>query len=193
MLYKLFFMFVKLSMVSFGGGYVMIPFMIEELEKNGWAAATDVMDNVGIAQMCPGPVAVNAAVGIGYKVAKIPGVFVAFLGVALPCAFVVILVATYFFKISNHPTFQAILYGLRPVVTGIICFAAVQLALKSHIIASPKGEEIIKGYNIIIKDIHLFEIKSLIITLAAFFILVKSKIHPIVVIVLSGVIGTIMF
>lgn len=193
MLIKLFLMFVKLSMFSFGGGYVMIPIMLQELEKNAWASAADVADVVAIAGMCPGPVAVNASVGIGYKVAGIKGVIAAFLGVALPCAIIVILVATFFFKVYKNPNVQYALYGLRPVITGIIFYASVKLALKNGMLFSAKNTLLSNGYNIMLKGQHLFEVKSILLALTSFILLTKTKIHPIVIIIGSGILGYILF
>ncbi|WHH56878.1 chromate transporter [Petroclostridium sp. X23] len=193
LLLKLFIVFVKLSFFSFGGGYVMIPIMLKELEANHWATTAEVTDIVAIAGMCPGSVAVNAAVGLGYKVAGVGGVIAAFLGIALPCALVVIVVAVFFFKIYQYPAVQSALYGLRPVITGIIVFAAVKIALSSGIVAAAPGQMMENGYNINMGSVHLFELKSILMTVVAFFSLIKTKVHPIFVIIGAGVLGIVLF
>ncbi len=192
MLIQLFLMFAKLSLFSFGGGYVMIPIMLQELEKNKWATAADVTDIVALAGMSPGPVAVNAAVGLGYKVAGLGGVIAAFLGIAVPCAVVVILVAMFFFKVYDHPMVKGALYGLRPVITGIIIYAAVKIAIKNGIVAAHEGI-IESGININYGAIQLFEVKSIIMALIAFFVLTRTKTHPIFVIISAGVLGILLF
>ena len=171
----------------------MIPILINELEANGWANASQLTDIVAIAGMSPGPISVNSAVAIGYKVAGIPGMISAFLGIAIPCAIVVIITATFFFKIYKHQMVKAALYGLRPAITGIILFAAAGLSLKNGIIAAAPDKLIINGCNIFIGGAQIFELKSLIIAAAAFLILVKTKIHPICVITVSGIVGMIIF
>ncbi len=192
MLFQLFLMFAKLSLFSFGGGYVMIPIMLQELEKNKWATSADVTDIVALAGMSPGPVAVNAAVGLGYKVAGLQGVFAAFLGIAVPCAVVVILVAMFFFKVYEHPMVKGALYGLRPVITGIIVYAAVKIAINNGIVAAHEGV-IESGINMNYGGMHIFELKSLIMVLVVFVILTKTKIHPIFVIIASGLLGIFLF
>lgn len=193
MLIKLALMFSKLSLFSFGGGYVMIPIAMKELEANGWATVSELTDIVAIAGMSPGPVAVNAAVGLGYKVAGIKGLIAAFLGITVPTTILVIIVAAFFFKIYKHPKVKAAFYGLRPVITGIIIYAAVSFALKNGVIAASAGKTISSGYNIFFMGNHLFELKSLMIAAAAFFILIKTKTHPIFVIISSGILGTFIF
>lgn len=193
MLIKLFLMFVKLCAFAFGGGYVMIPSLIKASEANNWATASELSDVIAIAGMSPGPVAVNAAVGYGYKVAGFSGAVAGFLGIALPCALIVIVVATFFFKIYANPSMQAALYGLRPVITGIILFAAVSLALKNNIIAAEPGRLIENGFYLSALGYNLFEIKSIVIGIAVFLILAKTKISPIFLIISSGLLGVVLF
>ena len=107
LLFELFIMFVKLCAFAFGGGYVMIPSLIKASEANGWATAAELTDVIAIAGMSPGPVAVNAAVGYGYKVAGFPGAIASMLGIAIPCAVIVIVVATFFFKVYSNAKVQA--------------------------------------------------------------------------------------
>lgn len=193
LLFKLFIMFTKLCAFAFGGGYVMIPSLIKASEANGWATASELTDVIAIAGMSPGPVAINAAVGYGYKVAGFPGAVASLLGIAIPCALIVILVATFFFKVYNHPRVQAALYGLRPVVTGIILYAAVNLAIKNSIIAAAPNKLILHGINITALGLQLFEAKSLVITALTFGILVRTRVQPIFLILAFGVIGVFIF
>ncbi len=193
MLFKLGLMFAKLCVFAFGGGYVMIPSLIKASEANHWATASELTDVVAIAGMTPGPVAVNAAVGFGYKVAGFPGAVASFLGIAVPCALIVIIVATFFFKIYAHPKVKAVLYGLRPVITGIILYAAVSIALKNSIIGAVPGKLIEKGFNISALGVNLFEVKSVVIVLTTFLFLKKTKIQPIFMIVGAGVLGVVIF
>ncbi|MCX8130981.1 MAG: chromate transporter [Clostridia bacterium] len=193
LLFKLFIMFAKLSAFAFGGGYVMIPSLIKASETNGWATASELTDVIAIAGMSPGPVAVNAAVGYGYKVAGFPGAVASFLGIAIPCALIVITVAAFFFRVYNYPKVQAALYGLRPVITGIILYAAVSLALKNSIIAAAPDKLISDGINITASGFQLFEAKSLVITALTLGILMKTKIQPIFLILGSGVLGVLIF
>lgn len=192
-LLELFLMFAKLSAFAFGGGYVMIPSLIKASETHGWLTAAQLTDIIAIAGMSPGPVAVNAAVGYGYNVAGFPGVVASFMGIAVPCAFIVIIVAKFFFRIYNHSMVQAILYSLRPVTTGIILYAAVSIAVKNGIIAAAADKLIPNGFTVSALGYNLFELKSLLIAAAAFVILARTRIQPLFLILGAGILGVFVF
>lgn len=185
--------FAKLCVFAFGGGYVIIPGLISISELNHWATASELTEVVAIAGMAPGPVAVNAAVGFGYKVGGFPGALAALSGVILPCAFIVITTAAYFSKINKHPLVQSALYGLRPVITGIILYASINIAVKNGIICSAPGELIKSGINVFAGSLHLFEIKSAFITVITFLLLAKTKVHPAFIIFGAGILGIAAF
>lgn len=196
-LIQIFLLFAKISTFSFGGGYVAFPIITEANDTYNWMTQLKLNNILSVAGMSPGPVAFNAAVGIGYNVAGFLGIIAAFLGIALPCAVIVIVVATFFFKVYNHPVVRSILYVLRAVITGIICYAAISFALKSGIVLPEmleKSGQLIKGgWNVTIAKVNLFEIKSIILTAAAFILLLKTKIHPILIILGSAILGILLF
>ena len=192
-LIKIFLMFAKLSAFAFGGGYVMFPMLMQEIENNKLIDMGDLADIIAIAGMSPGAVAVNAAVGTGFKAANLPGVIAAFLGIAVPCALIVILVATFFFKVYNNSSVKAALYGLRPVITGIILYSAVKIAQGKGIVSAASDKVIAGGTNISLGGVHLFELKSIIIAAVSFIILIKTRIHPIFVIAGAGITGVLIF
>ena len=193
MLIKLFLMFAKLCTFAFGGGYVMIPSLIKASEANNWATAEELTDVIAIAGMSPGPIAVNAAIGYGYKVAGFPGAVACFLGIAIPCSIIVILVASFFVKICSHPKVQAILYGLNPVITSTILYAAVSIAIKNNMIAAASDKMIDKGIYLSAFGANLFELKSILIGTVTFVILLKTKVSPIFLILGSGLLGILIF
>ncbi len=192
-LVELFLIFAKLYPFSFGGGVVMLPSMMQEMEARGLATAAELTDVVAIASMSPGSMAINAALGMGYHIAGLPGAFASFLGIVIPTAVLVIFAATFFFKVYNHPKVQAAFYGLRPVITGIILYAATSLAFKNGIIAATAKNLIITGINISALGIKLFELKSLVIVVVSFLLLAKTKTHPIIIIICSGILGVLIF
>lgn len=193
LLYELFLMFMRLSAFAFGGGYVMIPSMIQMSEARNWATGSELANVIALAGMAPGPVAMNAAVGYGYHVAGFQGAAAAFLGMAVPCAVIVIFAATFFFKVYNHPIVKSILNGLRPAITGIIIYAAVSLAVKNGIFAFTSKSIIKNGINFSISGIGILEVKSTIMALTAFILLTRTKIHPVLLIIASGIVGIIIF
>ena len=171
----------------------MFPMLISEVEKNVLLSTAEISDVLAIAGMSPGAVAVNAAVGTGFKLAGLQGAIASFLGIAVPCAIIVIVVATFFFKVYAHPLVRSALYGLRPVITGIILYAAYKIASVNGIIASATAHLLKEGWNLSISSVHLFEIKSLLIAAFSFLLLTKTKVHPVLLIVSSGIVGIFIF
>lgn len=190
MIMQLFQLFFKLSLLCFGGGYVMIPIIMEVVEKNQWISTTDITDIVAIAVMAPGPVAMNAAVGLGYQIYGMAGVAAALFGMLIPCLLLVILVAAYFFKWRTHPAVHDTLWGLRAVIPGIIFVAALNMAIGNNMIFS--ANSIKNGLNIVISSWN-FEIKSVMIMVLSMVLLITDKIHPIVLIIAAGFAGVLLF
>ena len=100
LLVKLYLAFLKIGTFSFGGGYAMLPFIQKEIvEKNNWISSTEFTDIIGISQMTPGPVAINSATFVGYKISGVIGSIVATLGVITTSFILVVIIGgmcTYF-------------------------------------------------------------------------------------------------
>lgn len=192
-LVQLFVLFAKLSTFAFGGGYVIIGSLIQESEKIGWASAGELANVIAIAGMSPGPVAMNAAVAYGYKIAGIQGAVASLFGIAIPCAIIVIFVARFFFEVYQHRMVYGALYALRAVITGIIIYAAVSLTINNGIVVADISNLIDKGINFRLFGFNLFELKSVVMIIICFIVLMKTKIHPIFIILMSGVSGALIF
>jgi chromate transporter len=171
MWWDLFITFFKIGAVSFGGGYAMIPIIDYEVQKHGWLTLQQFTDVIAVAGMSPGPIATNSVIFVGYKTAGLPGAILATIAISLPSLFLVLLVALVFYKVQNHPYFHSAFYILRPVITGLIAFAAIKFAINNGIISKS------------------FDISGILILLGALATLLFTKIHPVLVILLSGVIG----
>jgi chromate transporter len=166
-LLRLFFTFFKIGAFTFGGGYAMLPLMQEETIKNHhWLTQKEFMEIIAIAEMTPGPVSINSATFIGYRTAGVVGSAVATLGVIMPSVIVVLLITILFKQFKNSPWTKAILSGIKPAIIGLILIALVSLGQAT-----------------------LIDLRSLLVALLAFFLLVKFKLHPILVIALSAVYG----
>lgn len=124
----LFLTFLKVGAFTFGGGYAMIPIIQKEVvEKRRWATNSDVLDILAISESTPGPISVNAATYIGFKVAGFWGSFFATLGLAIP-SFAIILAISYFYKtfMSWHVV-QAAFKGLSIGVIILLIMAILKL------------------------------------------------------------------
>ena len=171
----LFFSFFKIGLFSFGGGYAMIPLISDVITKKGWLLQHEFVQIIGIAEMTPGPIAVNSATFVGYKTAGILGAVSATFGVALPSLLLILFISGFFFKYSDHPIMKHIFIGIRPVVAGLILSSALVMA-KTTILTPSHGDI---GFN--------FE--TFIITIVILFIALRKKIHPIVLISTAGILG----
>ena len=121
----LFLTFLKVGAFTFGGGYAMIPIIQKEVvDKRKWANNSDILDILAISESTPGPISVNAATYIGFKVAGFWGSFFATLGLALP-SFVIIYIISFFYKtFMTWSVVQAAFKGLSVGVI-ILLFSAV--------------------------------------------------------------------
>ena len=128
----LFLTFMKIGAFTFGGGYAMIPIIEEEVtKKRKWITELEIMDILAISESTPGPIAVNSATYVGYRVAGVAGGIVATLGLAIP-SFVIIFVISFFYKdFMQWPVIAAMFKGLKIGVI-ILLFSAV-LKLKKGI------------------------------------------------------------
>ena len=168
---QLFLAFLQIGAFSFGGGYAAMPLIqAQVVTKYGWLTLSDFTDLVTIAEMTPGPIAVNAATFVGNQVANIPGAAVATLGVILPsCVFVTIL-AWLYAKYRNLSLMQGILQALRPAVVSMIFAAGLSILIPTlftnGIISFLAGN---------------FQVRACIFFVAALICLRKLKLNPILV------------
>lgn len=121
----LFLTFMKIGALTFGGGYAMIPIIEEEVtKKRKWISEIEIMDILAISESTPGPIAVNTATYVGYKVGGIIGGIVATIGLTIP-SFVIIFVISFFYQdFMKWPVIAAMFKGLKVGVI-ILLFSAV--------------------------------------------------------------------
>ena len=130
-LFELFLSFLQVGLFSVGGGYASIP-IIESQAVNvrGWLNASEFADLVTIAEMTPGPIAVNAATFVGIRVAGIPGALVATLGCILPSLVILTVLWFLYKKYRKLDLFRGILSSLRPVIVALIAATALSMILR---------------------------------------------------------------
>ena len=177
-LWELFSTFFIIGFVSFGGGYAMIPVIETEVSQHGWMTMQQFTDAIAIAGMSPGPIATNSAVLVGYSTAGVTGAMIAALGILLPAIILVIVVGTFFIKLHHNPVVQSMFYGLRPIVTSLVVYAAISFALSN---------------NLIEPRISWQTISLLLIFGLSLFALLKLRWNPAYVIVLSGLVGVVLY
>ena len=101
-LLKLFLSFLQIGAFSFGGGYAAMPLIQAQVViKYGWLTMEEFTNLITIAEMTPGPIAVNSATFVGTKIAGVPGALVATMGCILPSCIIVTLIASLYLKYRN--------------------------------------------------------------------------------------------
>ena len=126
--------FFKIGIVTFGGGYAMIPMIEEEVvNKHHWTSKEELLDLIAIAQSCPGVFAVNISTFIGYKLNKKAGAFCTTLGAALPSFIIILLIAMSFHQFADNKVVAAMFRGIRPAVVALIAVPTFRLAKTASI------------------------------------------------------------
>jgi len=176
-LISLFLEFFKIGLVGFGGGYAIITLLQKELISLGWITAEEFANIAAISQMTPGPIAVNAATYIGYRIGGFWGSAMATLGVSMPSFILVILVAHFIIKFKESRLVDYSMKGIRPVTVALIASAAIFFAYESFVdLALP-----------MYINPGAFAIFVLSVLASALF-----KVDTILIILLSGVLGLII-
>lgn len=138
---RLAYVFFKIGILTVGGGLAMIPIIQHEMVSRGWLDNQQFLDILGIAQMTPGPMSVNTATFVGYRVIgaahpgsvglSVLGALMGTLAVCLPSLLCVNLLGAFWRRNRNHPCMVRVFEVLRPLVTGLVITAAVLLVLES--------------------------------------------------------------
>ena len=180
-LLQLFLSFVQIGLFSIGGGYAAIPLIQSQtVDLHHWLTAEQFMDLATIAEMTPGPIAINGATFVGLRVAGLPGAIIATFGCILPSLFIVSLLACIYRKYRELPMLQSVLASLRPAVVALIGAAGLNMLLQ----VAFGGRLQISLENAQWGAIALFA--------AAFFALRKFKTNPILTMALCGAGGLVM-
>ncbi len=176
---ELFLSFLQVGLFSIGGGYAAIPIIQSQVvEKYAWLSLNEFTDLITIAEMTPGPIAVNSATFVGIKIAGIQGAIIATLAVILPSLFIVSLLANIYFKYRNIDFMQKILSTLRPVIVALIASAGLSILLN-----------VLFSGNISIDNLNII---ALILFILCFITIRKSKINPVLAMLITGIIYTII-
>lgn len=180
---ELFWSYVQIGLFSIGGGYAAMPLIEHQVvEVHPWMTMNQFADIVTIAEMTPGPIAINSATFVGTMVAGLPGAIVATLGCVFPSAIIVMTLAYIYNRFKGLSIMQGILGGLRPAVIAMIASAGLNLLLTA-----------IFGTSAMPIDSANLDVAALVIFLGAFVVLRRWKVNPIKVMAGAGAAGLILF
>lgn len=175
---QLFISFFKIGLFSFGGGYGALPLIQSEVMAHHWLTSVEFTDLITISQMTPGPIAINSATFIGTKVAGVYGAVIATLGNILPSCIIVTTIAYLYIKYKQLDILQKVLETLRPAVVALIANAGVAILYMAFF---PQG----------IAGLSSLKIQAFVIFCISLFLLMKKKMNPIMVMLLSGMMNII--
>jgi chromate transporter len=167
-MFDLFKIFFKIGMFTLGGGYAMVPIIEEEIvEKNKWMSEDDFLDVLAMAQSLPGPLAVNTATFVGYRLKKSRGAAICCIGTVMPSFLIILVIASLMTGFYQNPLVLKFFMGVRPAVAGLILTAVFKLK---------------KGI-----DASLFSVVMVLMSITCVAILGWSPIIVIIVAALSGI------
>lgn len=193
LLIKIFLTFVKVSLFNFGGGFVMISLIRDEIISHGWLSGEEFNNVIAISQMTPGAIAINTATYIGYQVAGIFGAVIASLAIPIPSFVIVIVISPIILKYKEHTLNKMIFYGIRPVVVALILNAAIIVAKTPfYKISTLSLNNLLENINLF-NAISLLNLGSIFIFIFSLLLILKYKINPIFVIIISAFLGILIF
>ncbi|MDR2917501.1 MAG: chromate transporter [Tannerella sp.] len=168
---QLFWSFFKIGAFTLGGGYAMIPLIEQEVVgRRRWISSEEFSETLTLAQSAPGPISVNSAVFVGYKMRGMKGVLMTVLGTVVPSFVVILVIAMFFSDIRNNEVVERIFSGLRPAVVALIAVPVVNMLKKKN-----------------------FAWKIVSIAIISAIAVAWLKISPIVVIITAGIGGLIYY
>lgn len=159
--------FSNISLTLFGGGYVFIP-VLDKIIVNeiGWLNSQQFIDCIAMGQITPGPILISATF-VGYKMNGITGALLATFSIFAPSSVIIIFISRFFLYFKNNMFAKKIIQGIKKGIVGLILYSAIIVLLN-------------KG------SIDLF---TVIVFISSIMVLIKTKVHPVILILLSGLAG----
>ena len=192
MLYlQLFWEFFKTGLFAIGGGMATVPFLREISVRTGWFSAMDLADMIAVSESTPGPIGVNMATYVGYTtvqshhgpLAGILGSIIATVGLVTPSVIIILIIAKFLEKFRDNRYVNAAMYGLRAASVALISAAGISIVLISVFRVTT-----IDQFRSAVIDYRCFLLALLILVLTRWIPQTK-KLHPVIFIALSAVIG----
>jgi len=159
--------FSNISLTLFGGGYVFIP-VLDKIIVNeiGWLNSQQFIDCIAMGQITPGPILISATF-VGYKMNGITGALLATFSIFAPSSVIIIFISRFFLYFKNNMFAKKIIQGIKKGIVGLILYSAIIVLLN-------KGS---------------IDVFTVIVFISSIIILIKTKVHPVILILLSGLAG----
>ena len=183
MLLDLFFSFLQIGLFSVGGGYAAIPLIQSQIvERLHLLTLAEFSDLITIAEMTPGPIAINSATFVGMRCAGIHGALVCTLGCMLPSFCICLILAWVYYRYRSVSGVQIVLGALRPAVVALIAAAGLSILLLG-----------VFGAGMDALRLSDFRVIEALLFAACLFLLRRWKVSPVGIILGSGVVGTLLY
>ncbi len=176
----LYFEFFKVGLFAIGGGLATLPFLYDLADKYPWITDTMIGDMIAISESTPGAMGINMATYVGFQNCGVIGGITTTLGLISPSIIVIIIIANALTKFKESSVVKNMFYVLRPMATGLIAAAGLSVIMLAIFGTSQVGLSI-NGVNF----------KAIILFIAIYIFIKKTKFHPVAAIALSGIIGVI--
>lgn len=180
---QLFWSFFQIGLFSIGGGYAAMPLIQNQVvDIHPWLTMTQFADIMTIAEMTPGPIAINSATFVGIQVAGLPGAIVSTIGCVVPSCVIVLSLAYVYYRFRGLSVVQGVLAGLHPAVISMIASAGISLLILA-----------VYGQRSLPNNLSAINIVAVGIFLGGFFALRKWKPNPLWVMAGSGIAGILLY
>lgn len=192
---QLFWEFFKTGLFSIGGGMATIPFLYDLSDKTGWFTHNDLANMIAVGESTPGPIGVNMATYVGYVtgmgqggiLTAVLGAVIATIGLVTPSVIVILIVAMMLKSFRDNRYVNNAFYGLRPASTGLIAAAGFTVVSSTLFYSDIRAQgSILEAFNW--KGIVL----AIVLWLLTNVVKTTKKLHPIVFIGFSALIGIIL-
>ena len=181
----LFWEFFKTGLLAVGGGLATLPFLSDMAARTGLFTQAQLMDMVAVAESTPGPIGVNTATYVGFTAGGVPGAVVATLGLVTPSYLIILLVASFLKRFQDSPYVTSTFRCLRPASTALITAAGLSIAYAVFLrpgAASFWGLVSWKGVLL-----------AAVLLVCTRFVPKLKKLHPLVWILASALVGILLF
>jgi chromate transporter len=187
---QLFWEFFKTGLFAVGGGLATLPFLYDMSAKTGWFTQLDLTNMIAVGESTPGPIGVNMATYVGYVTAGIPGGVIATLGLVTPSIIVIMIVAAILKSFRNNRYVSSAFYGLRAASTGLIAASGLSVMAGALLVT-----EVLQLESVGEMAMKLFNWPAIALAAAVYLLSNKikwtKKLHPIVFIGISAVVGVV--
>ncbi|HIJ81089.1 MAG TPA: chromate transporter [Desulfuromonadales bacterium] len=193
LLWKIFVLYSRVSLFSWGGGPASLALMQRETteamwippgasEAAPWATPLEFSDAVAVGNALPGPIAPQVSAYVGYKLAGFPGAVAAAAGTVLPTTLLMLAMIVWFFKIKDSLLVQSMLKAVRPVVVGLLLWTAYDMAFSVFGVKRQGwGGALTFGWD------------KLLFVAVTFGLLTMTRINPAVVILAAACVGGVFY